>query len=533
MKHLKTLFLTAFLGTPATMLGADYYVDPSLGSMAFEGSEQKPWKTLEEVFAARKTFAPGDRIFLRRGYHGGVSIQGVNTGMVSILAQEGHTPVLKWLRLINAQKWHVQDVVINPDVAERDGVSSLIEFLQNSHDNEIYHVWAGSTARPWGWESDQKMWLLLQKTGVSVTSGVRNRIHGVHVMNVGNAVVIGTPNNVFEYSTVENFSRDGLVANGNNTVWQYNTVLNAIIADENGPSNPVHRDMFQTWNGAKTAMVIRGNTFVTSTDITKTFIDKRIPVLALWDGPFSGYLIENNVVFTDNGAGIWMNAGSYSTIVNNTCTRISSASDRSWPLIKIGQKTSSSKKSFNNTVYNNIADGFDFKNMDGSSSVSNESSNIVVRRNGYVSSFLYQGAPKRDVHLSLNASHLKDKGFSFSNAEFLDADMQTRSNGTPDVGAYEWGGLVLVDNTPPTAPSGLQVYCVPQVGCDVHWNASQDNRWVVGYDVYRNGVRVARTRAGTRFFDVKPPLGAVSYGIKAFDSSSNTSFLSAQVSSLF
>jgi hypothetical protein len=509
----------------------DYYVDPLKGSSSFTGTQEQPWRTLEEVFKVSRFFSPGDRIFLRRGYHGTPTVTGVNTGMVSILAEEGHTPVFKWIRFSNAQKWHLQDVFIHAGAGVRDGQSALLEFINNSHENEVYNVWMGSTAMPWGWEGDQKAWLAQQKTGVLITSGRGNRIHGVHVMNVGNAMVVGTVDNIVEYNTVENFSRDGFVANGNNTIWQYNTLLNAVIADENGPSNPVHRDMFQTWNGAKTKMVIRGNTFISSVDVSKKFIDPRIPVLALWDGPFSGYLIENNVIFTDNGAGIWMNAGTNNTIAHNTCTRVSSQSLREWPLIKIGQKTASSKKSSNNVVYNNIADGFSFLNNDNSSSVSFNQNNLVVRRDKYTQMFLKQTFPHRDVRLSKNALMALDKGSVLSSASF-DADMYERKQSAPDIGAYEYGAFVAADTQAPTLPEFVSVVQVPALGYDISWKSSSDNRWVAGYDVYRNGVHVGRTRSGTHFFDLTTLVPYTQYTVVAFDASSNKSIPSAAVLSL-
>jgi surface antigen/chitodextrinase len=50
----------------------------------------------------------------------------------------------------------------------------------------------------------------------------------------------------------------------------------------------------------------------------------------------------------------------------------------------------------------------------------------------------------------------------------------------------------LVDSTPPSKPSGLKVSSVATTALTLSWSASTDNVGVTGYDVYRNGSRVAR-----------------------------------------
>ena len=50
---------------------------------------------------------------------------------------------------------------------------------------------------------------------------------------------------------------------------------------------------------------------------------------------------------------------------------------------------------------------------------------------------------------------------------------------------------VLSDTTPPTTPTGLAASGIAQTGLSLSWNASSDNIGVAGYDVYRNGTKVA------------------------------------------
>ena len=47
------------------------------------------------------------------------------------------------------------------------------------------------------------------------------------------------------------------------------------------------------------------------------------------------------------------------------------------------------------------------------------------------------------------------------------------------------------DTTAPSTPTGLAVSNVTQTGLALTWNPSGDNVGVTGYDVYRNGAKVA------------------------------------------
>lgn len=91
-----------------------FYVDPATGSMSNPGTSASPWSTLEAVFAAGKTFAAGDTLFLRTGYHGAPTVAGNNSDDVTIRAQSGHTPRLRKLTFANASNWVVRDLDISP-----------------------------------------------------------------------------------------------------------------------------------------------------------------------------------------------------------------------------------------------------------------------------------------------------------------------------------------------------------------------------------------------------------------------------------
>lgn len=87
------------------------------------------------------------------------------------------------------------------------------------------------------------------------------------------------------------------------------------------------------------------------------------------------------------------------------------------------------------------------------------------------------------------------------------------------------------DTTPPTAPANLagsQQGSRPRV--DLSWNAATDNVGVAEYDVYRDGVLVAKVSGTTlSFTDTKVPKGTNAYYLVARDSAGNTSLPSNTV----
>lgn len=510
----------------------DYFVDPIKGKMSNAGSSVSPWSTLEAVFANGKSFQPGDTIFLRRGYHGGPIIKGNNSGKVTIKADPGHVPVVKWLKLSGASNWIVEDIFINAQSAAADGNKELLQIQNKSNNNILNKIFACSTQAPMGWEANEQGWLDNSHGGVHLASGTNNVIKNSHFFNVGNGIKVSGSNNVIEYNTLENFHRDGFIPLANGITWQYNFALNAIMHDHTKPvGSRYHRDFIQSWNGAKSDMVFRGNFLIAvgdpslpvagGTATSKGYLEPRMPGLAGWDGPFTNYIVENNVVVTDSGAGIWLNAATDCKVINNTCVRLFSGSSRDWSTIRISQKTTNSRKSTNNIVFNNISENFDFKNKDGSSSVSASGQNLRIKKNQWNGTFLNAALPKLDMHLKSSASGAIGKA-NKSRAPGIDFD-ENKRDGAPDIGAFEHGFENTVDNSSPTTPGKPRVIAVPGLGFDLLWAASSDNRSVKGYDIYRNGKKVARTRVGSRFFDLFSSSNNVSYTIVAFDFSGNRS----------
>ena len=83
------------------------------------------------------------------------------------------------------------------------------------------------------------------------------------------------------------------------------------------------------------------------------------------------------------------------------------------------------------------------------------------------------------------------------------------------------------DTTAPSAPTGLHATVQKGRRVSLTWTASHDNVGVVGYDVYRNGTRVAQP-SGTSYSD-RPGRGTFTYQVRARDAAGNVSSPSAGV----
>jgi len=86
------------------------------------------------------------------------------------------------------------------------------------------------------------------------------------------------------------------------------------------------------------------------------------------------------------------------------------------------------------------------------------------------------------------------------------------------------------DTEAPTTPTGLTATAVSGTQINLSWNASSDNRGVVGYNIFRDGDKVG-TSDTTSFSDTGlQPSTTYEYQVQAFDAAENTSELSGPAS---
>ncbi len=135
----------------------------------------------------------------------------------------------------------------------------------------------------------------------------------------------------------------------------------------------------------------------------------------------------------------------------------------------------------------------------------------------------------------LNAGDSYDVGFELGTgtaATRTGADLMSRGIAltSPPVGEIVWLGMPKrpgagADRTAPTAPASVSAQYetnmnVPGVG--LTWPAASDDSFLSGYDVLRDGARIAVVSKGTYYFDHSPAASLQStYAVRAFDGDGN------------
>ncbi|MDH4102475.1 MAG: hypothetical protein OEW52_01535 [Thermoleophilia bacterium] len=121
---------------------------------------------------------------------------------------------------------------------------------------------------------------------------------------------------------------------------------------------------------------------------------------------------------------------------------------------------------------------------------------------------------------------------------YLDSGLQPQTPYAYEVRAYDAAGNVGAaavastttpgaDTASPSVPAGLTATVQKGRKVALSWNAATDNVGVVGYDVYRNGAKVAGP-AGTSYSD-RPGRGTFTYQVRARDAAGNVSGMSVGV----
>jgi hypothetical protein len=230
-----------------------FYVDPVAGSVGGDGSEGNPWRTLQEVFAnglietrsvtgaVKNAGAPvgaGDAILLRSGYHGDINYaQAFNDDYITVAAEDGHTPVLRRLRLNGASKWIFRGLTITPSAATPYAADTMVEFYSRSLNGECSDItvedcFIYSMLDSSGWTAQN--WIDLAPSGVNLgMEGHRLTARGNRLLNVAFAITAEAEDSLVEYNEIVNFRGDGVRVTYHGITVQYNTIKNCYAVDGN------------------------------------------------------------------------------------------------------------------------------------------------------------------------------------------------------------------------------------------------------------------------------------------------------------
>ncbi|MCU0821618.1 MAG: hypothetical protein MUC95_03990, partial [Spirochaetes bacterium] len=129
-----------------------------------------------------------------------------------------------------------------------------------------------------------------------------------------------------------------------------NTVKNCYATSDN------HDDGFQSWSinddPPRERVVLRGNTIINYEDENQPFRGT-LQGIGCFDGPYSDWVVENNVVITDHWHGISLYGAYYCRIVNNTVVDINNVTPGPCRIMITDHKDG--RHSENCIIRNNIA----------------------------------------------------------------------------------------------------------------------------------------------------------------------------------
>ncbi|MFW6170272.1 MAG: choice-of-anchor Q domain-containing protein [Planctomycetota bacterium] len=345
MLRLCSLFAVFFVLTDA-IAAAEYYVDPKRGDSDHDGSAEKPWRDLQDVFdeglIERRDWnsfpytrdselvlknpggriKPGDTIWLRDGYYGELKITGYyNSDFITLAACEGHTPRFRGIHLRSGSHWILKGLHVSPEFGEGKQPRTMIDLESHGwrgpvRDVVVEDCVARSAEDTSRWSVEQ--WNTRACSGIEA-DGTRIKVRRNRLKNVDFGITVGASHSLVEQNIVENFSGDGLRGLGNHIVFQGNVVKNCYDVNAN------HDDGFQSWSrgaegvgtGEVVGIVLRGNTIINYEDPDQPHRGT-LQGIGCFDGMYVDWVIENNVVVVDHYHGITLGGARGCRVVNNT-----------------------------------------------------------------------------------------------------------------------------------------------------------------------------------------------------------------------
>ena len=390
--NISKILASCFMITVSIMVSAEaktFYIDPAVGNTNNDGSQDHPWKTLQEVvdgnkiqtraFASnpynpgdtlmvRNSGAPvnaGDTLLLNTGYHGDITIQAaINSDYITISAAPGQLPRVNHLSLSGASKWNIR------------GLTVSAEFDTVGHNRDLLFInsegWAGPS-RDITVENcslytikNSSAWTMNDWGNYTCTGA---RMHGKSfifsnnfVSNVDIGIRVVADSCLIEKNVFENYSSCGMrLCGANNCSFNYNIVRGFHMV------NNIFGMGFQGYSqgadgtvggGVVSHVSVVGNTIINTVDPNQAF-KGQLYGIACFDGIYDDWVVENNVVLANTWYGIAFNGARNCRIINNTVCRLDTL-DCSLPSITVSDYTNGIKSTncvirnnFSSTIVNN------------------------------------------------------------------------------------------------------------------------------------------------------------------------------------
>jgi parallel beta-helix repeat protein len=420
-------------GSGGNPSGHTYYVDPAKGSASGDGSAAAPWHTIQEVVQAGllgSKVKAGDLVLLRSGYHGELVVSGgTYAAPITIAADSGQTPKVRRVQASGVTGLVLRGLSISPSHAPAYATLTMVNVQSSSSNVTLENCQLFSVADASAWTAND--WIDVASSGIQV-SGKAVTIRNNTVKNVRFGISVDGQNALIDGNTVDSFSADGMRGLGDNGTFQYNTVKNCYV---DGDLDSNHDDGFQSWSngpsgvgtGEVKGIVLRGNIFINFENPSQPF-RATMQGIGCFDGFFTDWVVENNVVITNHWHGISLYGAKNSRVVNNTVIDNDNTSPGPPWIMVTAHKDG--RPSDNVVVRNNLATDYDVSGTNIT-----QDHNVTLTSSTLAAYFVNPNA--FNLHLKVGSPAI-DAG-SATLAPSLDRDRVARPQGASfDLGAYEF-----------------------------------------------------------------------------------------------
>lgn len=437
MKGINILLIQLILSIlfASSLQAKTYYCLPDKGKIENPGTKELPLPSLQKVLSSEFKLLPGDTLLLMSGNHGTPELKGINTNYIYIFAAPNQKPVITHLDIAKTAattKWHLKSITF---LDEKYTHKELISFYKKSMFITIEQCYFFSEKNTDSWSIED--WKTKLQKGIKL-EGSRHKIENNTFTNISTGISVNANNCTINGNKISSFTNFGILCLGNNNIFTYNLIKNLVYTGFNAAAFKADN----TKQAISKSNILLGNVIIDYTDYKMEHLAPLMGIVG-FEGNYTNWIIENNLVVTDHWHGISFQGISNSLIINNTV--IDPYLDTKYPnLDKENQSKSfgpvriwvseSDKgvKSINNRVVNNLAS--DYLLADSIGLISN---NLKVRSSysemdEYFEKWDYLNFHLKDSSLAINAGNLQY-------APKIDADGTKRPLGkTVNVGAYEY-----------------------------------------------------------------------------------------------